>query len=75
VKTDFTGDEMTKERHDMFVNNSISGDEKCPIPKGEELTEAERLEGYHYCWDWDELFVGPGDKEAECCTCFSAKEV
>ena len=57
---------MTKERFNMFVNNSIYN---TPIPKGQELTKEEWDEGYHYCYDWDELFISPEDAEIEVCSC------
>lgn len=34
------------------------------------LTSEEIAEGWHFCWDFDGLLVGPGmDMEMECCTC------
>jgi hypothetical protein len=33
------------------------------------LTSEEIAEGWHFCYDWDGLLVGPGMKEMECCTC------
>ena len=59
---------MTKERFNMFTNNSIYN---TPILKGEELTKEEWKEGYHYCWDWDGLFVAPDSDELLCCSCHS----
>jgi hypothetical protein len=36
----------------------------------EPLTEDERLEGWHFCMDWDGLLVGPGmEMELKHCTC------
>ena len=35
-----------------------------------ELTENEIAEGWHFCFDWDGLLVGPEMVcEWECCTC------
>jgi hypothetical protein len=34
-----------------------------------ELTEQEIVEGWHFCYDWDGLLIGPGMMEMECCTC------
>lgn len=34
-----------------------------------ELTESEIQEGWHFCWDFDGLLVGPGMGEMEICTC------
>lgn len=34
------------------------------------LTPEEIAEGWHFCWEWDGLLVGPGMKELEACTCF-----
>lgn len=33
------------------------------------LTPAEIIAGWHFCWDWDGLLVGPGMMEKEFCTC------
>ena len=35
-----------------------------------ELTEEEIARGWHFCWDWDGLLVGPGMAERDCCSCF-----
>ena len=36
------------------------------------LTEEEIEEGWHFCWDWDGLVVGPGMiVELACCSCES----
>ncbi len=34
-----------------------------------QLTEQEIAEGWHFCFDWDGLLVGPGMPEAESCYC------
>ena len=36
---------------------------------GPHLTQEEIQEGWHFCWDWDGLLVGPGMGEIESCTC------
>lgn len=34
------------------------------------LTDAEMIEGWHFCPDWDFLLIGPGMHEFEsCCLC------
>jgi hypothetical protein len=33
------------------------------------LTEEEIAEGWHFCYDWDYLLVGPGMSELEACGC------
>lgn len=33
------------------------------------LTADEIKSGWHFCWDWDGLLIGPGMMEMECCTC------
>lgn len=48
---------MTNERW-IAVNNGA-----------DKLTPEEIAQGWHYCWDWDGLLVGPDMKEMECCTC------
>lgn len=34
-----------------------------------ELTPEEVAQGWHWCWEWDGLLVGPGMKELEACVC------
>ena len=34
-----------------------------------ELTPAEIIEGWHFCWEFDGLLVAPSSEEFECCTC------
>ncbi len=56
---------MTDERY-----NSLSHDN--PAPK---LTQAEWLEGWHFCADWDGMLVGPGcDGELAHCGCWEAPD-
>jgi len=33
------------------------------------LTQEEKDAGYHFCFDWDGLLVGPGTMEWDGCTC------
>lgn len=33
------------------------------------LTPEELQLGWHFCWDWDGLLVGPGMGELDSCTC------
>ena len=54
---------MTKERIDALTNNSIYN---TPV---DGLTEEEWNKGYHFCWDWDGLFITPDSDEFKCCTC------
>jgi hypothetical protein len=35
------------------------------------LTTEEMDRGWHWCWDWDQLLVGPGMMEMDCCNCGS----
>lgn len=60
---------MDKERYGKLQCNSIYGDKKLFLLEEEKLTSEEWKQGYHYCLDWDGLFIGPDDKEFECCTC------
>ena len=36
---------------------------------GTGLTAAEWDEGYHWCYEWDGMLVGPGQDEALVCSC------
>jgi hypothetical protein len=36
------------------------------------LTTEEIAAGWHFCWEWDGLIIGPGMKELECCKCKAA---
>lgn len=33
------------------------------------LTDEEVSQGWHFCYDWDYLLVGPGTAEIESCNC------
>lgn len=48
---------MTRDR---FLQIDISG---------EGLTEEEWKQGYHWCYEWDAMLVGPGQEEALMCSC------
>jgi len=61
---------VTKERYKELSNNSIH--RELPVSGGQ-LTDEEFNEGYHYCDDWDGLFIGPKDPEWDCCTCHPLK--
>lgn len=37
---------------------------------GDQLTQMEIGQGYHFCPDWDFLLIGPDFTEMEGCTCF-----
>lgn len=34
-----------------------------------QLTPEEIAQGWHFCYDWDDLLIGPGMIELESCTC------
>jgi hypothetical protein len=53
---------MTDERYNK-LNNMLEVD----LPTPEEQTE-----GWHYCYDFDGLLVGPDMAELSCCHCFPA---
>jgi len=36
---------------------------------GKGLTDEEYAQGYHWCYEWDEMLVGPGQPEALVCSC------
>lgn len=36
---------------------------------GKGLTDEEFAQGYHWCYEWDEMLVGPGQAEALVCSC------
>lgn len=35
----------------------------------DKLHPVEIVQGWHFCWDWDGLLVGPGMGELQTCTC------
>lgn len=43
--------------------------ERLMADHGERLTAEELSQGWHFCPCWDELLIGPGMKEVECCDC------
>jgi hypothetical protein len=38
------------------------------------LTDEEADQGWHFCYGWDGLLVGPGMKELEGCECHPEKD-
>lgn len=36
---------------------------------GPGLTPEEIADGWHFCWDWDGLLIGPGMGEMDSCVC------
>ena len=48
---------MTKERYNTLMSGHSN------------LTSEEFNEGWHFCFEWDELLIHPDDREAEFCTC------
>lgn len=36
---------------------------------GQGLTEEEFNQGWHWCYEWDSMLVGPGSEEALFCSC------
>lgn len=48
---------MTPERYQQLM------DDEDP------LSDEEIAEGWHFCYDWDGLLVGPGMEETGCCSC------
>jgi len=56
---------MSDKRKEELLNHSLYGTEAA------NLTQEEIDKKWHYCPDWDYLFITPECKEFECCTCFS----
>jgi len=50
---------MTDERYNALMRSDV-------LP----LTEAEIADGWHFCWEFDGLLIGPGWIELEFCHCF-----
>lgn len=64
---------MDKRRLQSHVDFSIYND--APIPSEEDwYTEEEFNQGYHFCLDWDGLFIEPGGIEWGSCQCHPLKE-
>lgn len=40
---------------------------------GKGLTFEELKDGWHFCYEWDEMLIGPGMPECEACLCFPKK--
>jgi len=47
---------MTRERYDLLMKDDT-------VP----LSDAELKDGWHFCYEFDGLLVGPGMGEASCC--------
>lgn len=60
---------MSPERFKNHVEHSIH----IEVELLEPYTEEEFNEGYHYCQDWDGLFISPNDPEWDCCGCHPLK--
>jgi hypothetical protein len=58
---------------DLFGENPLMERERWKKinREGDGLTPEEIAEGWHFCYEWDQLLVGPGMPEMECCLCFS----
>ena len=60
---------MTTERYNQLMN--IQNLQEEP-----EMTDDEKKQGWHYCWEFDGLLVGPEMKsEWQCCTCHEDKSI
>ena len=57
--------------------NEMTRDRRIEVEVfGSRLTEDEVLDGWHFCFEWDGMLVGPGMDEQDACTCFrKAREV
>ncbi len=65
---------MDKERFRAIQNESIYGDKAKHDFKP--YTKEEFDEGYHYCVDWDFLFIAPlSGSEWDSCCCHPLKKV
>jgi len=42
---------------------------KTLMNSDQHLSKAEYLQGWHWCWNWDGLLVGPGMPELRACQC------
>lgn len=51
---------MTNERYKFLMDN-----------EGSSVTDEEFKEGWHFCYEWDGLLVGPGMPELKYCCCAS----
>lgn len=49
---------MSTERWTALMDNDL-----------EQLTAEELADGWHFCWEWDGLLVGPNMGEIEFCEC------
>ena len=53
-----------------YINHPENRDEcDCGLAKRFRLTQEEIAEGWHWCYEFDGLLVGPGMREMESCTC------
>ena len=60
---------MTKDRFVYLRRASIG-----MIELKQPITREEYNEGYHFCYDWDGLFIGPEGFEWSCCQCHPLKK-
>jgi hypothetical protein len=55
---------VSRERYNALMNDQSAN-----------LSDSEFRAGWHFCYDWDGLLIGPGMKEMECCNCKHAGQV
>lgn len=55
---------MTRERYKELMDDAMSQNDV-----DSNLTQEEMKQGYHFCYEWDGLLVGPDDDEMTVCSC------
>lgn len=61
---------MTAKEYEDMVRYSFTGEKP---DNGFWYSEEDFNKGYHFCYDWDEMFIAPNTLEFECCTCHPLK--
>lgn len=66
---------MSDQDRDLGNGMMLSRWKELMDNESKQLSPEEREKGWHFCYEFDGLLVGPvEDPEWECCTCFSEEE-
>lgn len=66
---------MSEQDRDIGNGMMLSRWRELMDDESKQLTPEEREKGWHFCYEFDGLLVGPAeDPEWDCCTCFTEEE-
>jgi|APGre2960657373_1045057.scaffolds.fasta_scaffold44882_3 hypothetical protein len=77
ISTVLDGERARMSEEDNTDGMSLSRWKELMDNESKQLTPEEKEKGWHFCYEFDGLLVGPADPKNEewnCCTCFSEEE-